>query len=157
MSATLLAADAARGQEVFRRGDVDTSGTVDVSDPLNSLSFQFLGTFEPPCLDAADSDDSGVIDVSDPAKPELLHAFEAKGDGYLREITDGYVFLGMNWESVLIYDFESVEKPELVGLYLMNTLPSQIRVHDETAYMVNGLYGVEIIDLASGNILLTGP
>ena len=50
----------------FRRGDVDDSGVVDISDPLNSLEFQFLGTFTPPCMDAADTDDSGTVDISDP-------------------------------------------------------------------------------------------
>jgi hypothetical protein len=55
----------ATGSE-FIRGDTDASGVVDISDPLNNLSFQFLGTFTPPCMDAADTDDSGAVDLSDP-------------------------------------------------------------------------------------------
>jgi hypothetical protein len=50
----------------FRRGDVDGSGMVDITDPIKNLEFLFLGTFTPACLDAADTDDSGSIDVSDP-------------------------------------------------------------------------------------------
>ena len=49
-----------------RRGDADGNGIVDVTDPINNLTFQFLGTFAPGCLDALDFDDSGAIDVSDP-------------------------------------------------------------------------------------------
>jgi hypothetical protein len=51
---------------LFRRGDVDGNGLVDLTDPINNLSFQFLGEFVPTCLDALDFDDSGAIDVSDP-------------------------------------------------------------------------------------------
>ena len=50
----------------FRRGDVDASGVVDISDPLFSLTFQFLGGVVLVCHDAADYDDSGVVDISDP-------------------------------------------------------------------------------------------
>lgn len=50
----------------FRRGDVDANGSVNVVDPRNNLVFQFLGSFRPPCLDAADTNDSGSVDVSDP-------------------------------------------------------------------------------------------
>jgi hypothetical protein len=48
------------------RGDVDASGAIDISDPINNLGYQFLGLFTPPCFDAADDDDSGTIDISDP-------------------------------------------------------------------------------------------
>jgi hypothetical protein len=51
---------------LFRRGDVDGSGQVDINDPVSNLTYQFLGAFQPMCMDALDDDDSGVIDVSDP-------------------------------------------------------------------------------------------
>ncbi|MBI4586247.1 MAG: PKD domain-containing protein [Planctomycetes bacterium] len=54
------------GIPIFRRGDVDGSGTVDISDPINNLFLQFLGTFDPTCKDALDDDDSGAIDIADP-------------------------------------------------------------------------------------------
>lgn len=50
----------------FKRADVDGSGTVDITDPLLNLSFQFLGDFDPSCMDALDTDDSGQIDITDP-------------------------------------------------------------------------------------------
>ena len=50
----------------FRRGDVDGSGLLDTTDAVNSLIFQFVGTFQPPCLDALDTDDNGTIDIADP-------------------------------------------------------------------------------------------
>jgi len=53
-------------QSTFRRGDGDASGTVDITDPINSLRYQFLGDFVPTCLDALDSDDNGAIEISDP-------------------------------------------------------------------------------------------
>lgn len=49
----------------FKRGDVDGSGAVDITDPLLNLTFQFVGAM-PPCLDALDVDDSGLIDITDP-------------------------------------------------------------------------------------------
>ncbi|MBI4585103.1 MAG: hypothetical protein HY717_13915 [Planctomycetes bacterium] len=52
-------------QKVFRRGDVDDSGAVDISDPINELHSLFLGDFDIPCQDAADFDDSGEVDISD--------------------------------------------------------------------------------------------
>jgi len=50
----------------FRRGDVDGSGVLDLSDPIFSLTFQFMGGSKPGCMDAADADDSGTVDLSDP-------------------------------------------------------------------------------------------
>jgi hypothetical protein len=65
------------GGGVFRRGDVDDSGALDITDAVNSLVFQFLGSFQPPCLDALDVDDSGAVDISDPI---LGLAFQFLGD-----------------------------------------------------------------------------
>ena len=50
----------------FLRGDVDAGGSVDITDPILNLAFQFLGDPRPICLDAADTDDSGSIDITDP-------------------------------------------------------------------------------------------
>jgi len=49
----------------FQRGDSNADGTFDISDPVATLGFLFLGTKAPDCLDAADSNDSGVVDFSD--------------------------------------------------------------------------------------------
>ncbi|MCZ6795966.1 MAG: CotH kinase family protein [Planctomycetota bacterium] len=51
--------------ESFRRGDVDRSTAIDLSDAVQVLSFLFLGGTAPRCEDAADADDSGVVDLSD--------------------------------------------------------------------------------------------
>jgi hypothetical protein len=53
------------GAPVFRRGDHDGSGIVDITDPLNLLSFLFLGLTPPICLDASDGDNSSAVDISD--------------------------------------------------------------------------------------------
>src|SRR5262245_41738838 len=50
----------------FVRGDVDASGTLDLSDGIRVLGYLFLGspaTLD--CEDAADVDASGTIDLSD--------------------------------------------------------------------------------------------
>ncbi|MBI4582756.1 MAG: hypothetical protein HY717_01800 [Planctomycetes bacterium] len=49
----------------FRRGDLDASGVVDISDPINGLHSLFLGDFEITCQDSADFDDSGQVDITD--------------------------------------------------------------------------------------------
>ncbi len=53
------------GGAAFRRGDVDGSGGVDISDPVALLGHLFLGTGEPECLEAGDFEDDGVLDITD--------------------------------------------------------------------------------------------
>ncbi len=62
------------GGDEFRRGDTDGNGALEITDPINNLSFQFLGTFTPPCLDAADFDDNGKVEITDPIA-NLSHQF----------------------------------------------------------------------------------
>ena len=50
----------------FVRGDADASGEVNLSDPVSTLNYLFLGSDAPPCLKAADADDEGTINVTDP-------------------------------------------------------------------------------------------
>jgi hypothetical protein len=49
----------------FRRGDVDASRAIDLSDAISILRFLFQGG-EVLCDDAADANDDGSIDVTDP-------------------------------------------------------------------------------------------
>lgn len=50
----------------FLRGDADGNGLLDITDPIRTLSYLFLGAEQPPCLDAADVFDRGVVDISAP-------------------------------------------------------------------------------------------
>lgn len=50
---------------LFRRGDVDFSGTVNITDAIKILGTLFAGGTPLACPDAADVDDFGSIDVSD--------------------------------------------------------------------------------------------
>jgi hypothetical protein len=50
---------------LFRWGDHDGSGIVDINDPLDTLYFLFLNTRLPICLDASDADNSATVDMSD--------------------------------------------------------------------------------------------
>lgn len=51
--------------EMFRRGDVDASGDVAITDAILVLSRLFLGGGPLPCEDAADADDDGNIVLTD--------------------------------------------------------------------------------------------
>ncbi len=51
--------------ETFRRGDVDGSGKVDITDAISLLAFLFQGGQAPACPDASDADDSGRVDITD--------------------------------------------------------------------------------------------
>ena len=50
---------------VFRRGDVNGSGALDISDAVYLLFWQFVGAGDPGCLEAADADGNGVHDITD--------------------------------------------------------------------------------------------
>ncbi|MBI4587035.1 MAG: hypothetical protein HY717_23735 [Planctomycetes bacterium] len=50
---------------LFKRGDADGSGGVDISDPVAVLSSLYLGTGPLACEDAGDADDTGALDISD--------------------------------------------------------------------------------------------
>lgn len=51
--------------EAFRRGDVNGDGIHNITDPIASLSWLFLGTTPPGCEDAADADDDGHLGLTD--------------------------------------------------------------------------------------------
>ncbi len=59
---------------IFKRGDVDGNGVLEITDAINNLAYQFLGTFSPPCLDSCDFDDNGKIELTDPIG-NLSHQF----------------------------------------------------------------------------------
>ena len=58
----------------FRRGDADSTGTVDLSDAIAVLNALFLGAGPLGCPDAADADDDGALNLTD-AVAVLLHLF----------------------------------------------------------------------------------
>ena len=49
----------------FRRGDVDSSGKLDISDAVQVLGYLFLGTPGVGCLEAADANDDGKVNLTD--------------------------------------------------------------------------------------------
>lgn len=49
----------------FRRGDVDFSGDINITDPILILRHLFQGGGPLPCPDTADADDLGSIDIED--------------------------------------------------------------------------------------------
>ena len=54
------------GGVLFRRGDCNGDGSLNISDAVASLLSLFGGGAPPNCQDACDSNDDGTLDVSDP-------------------------------------------------------------------------------------------
>jgi len=54
-----------RSSTLFRRGDSDASGDVDLTDAVYSLNALFQGGPEPSCRDAADANDDEQLDLTD--------------------------------------------------------------------------------------------
>jgi PKD repeat protein len=51
---------------LIRRGDVDGTGVVELTDVINLIGFLFLGNPQNlDCFDAADADDTGVVELTD--------------------------------------------------------------------------------------------
>jgi hypothetical protein len=59
---------------LFRRGDANGDGVLDLSDAQTTLGYLFLGWDELPCFDAADADDDGVVIMTDPVRT-LMYLF----------------------------------------------------------------------------------
>ncbi len=49
----------------FVRGDADANGSIELTDPVHTLSYLFIGGLESPCLSAADTDDNGSLEITD--------------------------------------------------------------------------------------------
>jgi hypothetical protein len=64
-AASLAPPQALSGAARFRRGDVNATGGIEISDAVRVLGYLFLGAPAPPCLDAADADDDGGVAVTD--------------------------------------------------------------------------------------------
>ncbi|MGQ9590150.1 MAG: PEP/pyruvate-binding domain-containing protein [Planctomycetota bacterium] len=60
----------------FRRGDVDSGGSVNITDAVFLILHLFRSGAAPTCLDAADFDDDGVLDLADAV---LLLSFLFRG------------------------------------------------------------------------------
>jgi hypothetical protein len=50
---------------LFRRGDPNADGIVNITDPVSILSYLFTGGIPPACEDAGDGNDDGRLDISD--------------------------------------------------------------------------------------------
>jgi len=50
---------------VFKRGDVDGNGAIELTDVIRALTFQFVGGVAIDCQDTADVDDDGQITLTD--------------------------------------------------------------------------------------------
>src|SRR5262245_38875840 len=57
--------DAPASDCVFTRGDVNSSGVVDLNDAEAIVAFIFLGESIPNCYDSADVNDNGLVELGD--------------------------------------------------------------------------------------------
>ncbi|HVR75828.1 MAG TPA: dockerin type I domain-containing protein [Planctomycetota bacterium] len=62
----------------FVRGDSNGDDRVDISDPVYTIRYLFVGGPTPPCLAAADANDDDRLDISDPIVL-LRHLFMGGG------------------------------------------------------------------------------
>lgn len=53
-------------RKLFRRGDANADGDLNITDPMYVLNFLFLGGPAAPCGRAADADGSGTLNITDP-------------------------------------------------------------------------------------------
>jgi len=51
--------------QTFMRADSNSDTDADITDPLFTLFYAFMGSTEPGCMDSADANDDGVIDITD--------------------------------------------------------------------------------------------
>jgi hypothetical protein len=51
---------------IFRRGDANGDGAINISDPQFTLNYLFNGDEPIACMDAADANDDGHVNISDP-------------------------------------------------------------------------------------------
>jgi hypothetical protein len=51
---------------LFKRGDCNDDGTVNLGDAIATLSYLAGSGTVPPCLDAVDADDNGNVNIGDP-------------------------------------------------------------------------------------------
>ncbi|MEM7233659.1 MAG: acetylxylan esterase [Planctomycetota bacterium] len=51
--------------QCFQRGNTNCDPVFDISDPVSTLGWLFVGGAEPCCIDAADSNDDGEVNITD--------------------------------------------------------------------------------------------
>ena len=62
---TLAMVGLIRVQAKFIRGDSNRDGSVEIADPINTLTVLFQGGTADPCVDAADANDDGSVNIAD--------------------------------------------------------------------------------------------
>ncbi len=65
-SLSLSGSSRAESGGAYLRSDANCDRIIDITDPIFTLSFMFLGTDEPCCTEAADTDGNSLIEITDP-------------------------------------------------------------------------------------------
>jgi hypothetical protein len=53
------------GEAIFRRGEANADGTLNITDGIFVLNYLFLGGPTPPCLEAANANDDATLNITD--------------------------------------------------------------------------------------------
>jgi hypothetical protein len=61
----LMAKATGSGGPVFRRGDSNADGTLNITDGIYVLNYLFLGGPEPPCQESANANDDATLNITD--------------------------------------------------------------------------------------------
>jgi len=94
--------------------------------------------------------DLTIVDLSDPGDPVVVSRIESSGTGSLLFVKNGFAFIQMDSNTgILVYDVTEPTETRLVGLYLTQTSVIKIRVYGNYAYLMQGNYGVMVIQLSS--------
>ena len=64
---------------LFKRGDSNADGSLNIADAISTLGFLFGGEAEPPCMSAADANDDGNVNIADAIRT-LGYLFSGVGD-----------------------------------------------------------------------------
>jgi hypothetical protein len=86
-----------------------------------------------------------VLDLADTENPQVLGMFAVGSYASLWKLEAGYAFL--NTYSGCLYIFNVQGDPSFSGIYYSSGWVTQLRVYDGMAYFVEGMYGVEVVDL----------
>lgn len=89
----------------FMRGDCDGDGQINITDPIVSLKFLFLGGEAPLCLDTADANDDGAIDLTDPIVT-LMHLFSG---GSVPSYQFGYCSVDITPDEISCEDYTACD------------------------------------------------
>jgi hypothetical protein len=89
-----------------------------------------------------------TVDLTDFANLEVSGRVEVPEEyAYLREVDSGLAFVGCG-PGILVYDVSDVTRPSLATFFRTQNYPQEFVVHEGSAYVPTGYYGVQVLNLS---------